>query len=47
MIHSKILKKKFTVETSQHHIYQLNSKVLKKQMTFMQKDNAINSQTLN
>jgi len=39
MIHSKILKRKFTVDTSLHHIYQLQSKAIKKQMTFQAKDN--------
>jgi hypothetical protein len=40
MIHSKILKKKFTVDTSLHHIYQMSNKVLKKQLSVQVKDSS-------
>ena len=33
MINSKILKRKFTVDTSLHHLYQMNQKAFKKQLT--------------
>ena len=33
MIHSKIMKRKFTVDTSLHHLYQMNQKAFKKSLT--------------
>jgi hypothetical protein len=38
MIHSKILKRKFTVDTSLHHL-QLQTKVMKKHVLISSKDN--------
>ena len=38
MINSKILKRKFTVDTSLHHLYQMNQKAFKKQLTISSKD---------
>lgn len=35
MINSKILKKKFTVDTSLHHLYQMNQKAFKKQFSMI------------
>ena len=45
MIHSKILKRKFTVDTSLNHLYQLQTKLLKKQMTISSKDTQLLSNT--